>query len=338
MSNVLSLQSLKDLIRRFYQCYASNREERLRLSIYFLGVFMVLGTMPLQYFKIMGSPHPLFQGITTLFILLTLTGTVLLLAHVINLVQAFNIVCIGCQIIQTARIVLLTLYPELGSPDVMMLNLVADYIILLQLIMASIPKTPVIVTLIQLPTLAFVRFYPSSGPVLCSTQIWLLFTVVETLSCIMAVFAQTALRRLQEERTEYKNIQDDLLTAFGITKQELVAFLQVWKGRQSADDARLAQFIKSLSKPAQARLVRAAQCLEIEHKSELQKIADKFPALTDTELRVASLVIEGKSKREIADILGKTTNNVGSVRINIRRKLELESETDLRQYLMKAME
>lgn len=316
MSNVLSLQSLKHLIRSFYHCYASNRGERLRLTIYFSGVFMVLCTMPLQFFRIMGSPHPFFQGVTAIFILLTLTGTVLFLTRVINLVQAFNTVCIGGQLLLTTRIVMLTLNPELGSPDVMMLNLVADYIILLQLIMASIPKTPVIVTLIQLPTLAFVHFYPSPGPVLCSTQIWLLFTVVETLSCVISVFAQTALSRLQEERTEYKTIQDSLLSAFGITKNELVTFLQVWKGN-SENDERLVHFLVGLDPVAQARLIKAVKFVEAEHKGDCERIAEHFPSLTKTELNVAALIIKGKTKHEIAEMLDKTDNNIGTVRINI---------------------
>lgn len=55
--------------------------------------------------------------------------------------------------------------------------------------------------------------------------------------------------------------------------------------------------------------------------------------LTTTELRVACLVIDGKTKREIADIMGKTESNIGTVRINIRRKLGLSSAEDLREAL-----
>lgn len=336
MSNGISFASLRKSFCGFYHSYASNREDRLRLTIYLLGVFMVLGTMPLQFFNIMGAPYPLFQGITALFILLTLAGLFLFLMHVINLVQTFSIVCIGCQILQTIRIVLLTLHPEIATPDLMILDFVADYIILLQLIMASIPKAPVIVTALQLPTLAFVHFYPSWGSTLCSTQIWLLFSVVSSLSCAMSVFSQTALTHLQEERTEYKTIQNDLLSAFGITKPELVAFLQIWKG-SSDDSTRLAQFMKGLSAPAQARLIKAAKCLEVEHKADRQKIAECFPALTETELKVASLVIEGKSKHEIAETLGKTDNNIGTVRINIRKKLGLSADIDLKEYLFSAI-
>lgn len=333
MSTFLSLVSLKHLVRSFYHCYASNREERLRLTIFLLGVFMVLGTMPLQFFNIMGSPHPFFQGVTAVFILLTLTGLALLLMHVINITQTLNITCIGCQILQSIRIVILTLHPELASYDVMMLNLVADYIILLQLIMASIPKSPVIVTAIQLPTLAFAHFYPPPGQALCSTQIWLLFTVVSTLSCVMSVFTQTALTRLQEERTEYKTIQDSFLSAFGITKSELVTFLQVWKGN-TENDERLVHFLDGLDITAQARLIKAAKFVEAEHKGDCEKIAEHFPNLTKTELNVAALIIKGKTKHEIAEMLEKTDNNIGTVRINIRRKLQLSSDIDLREYLL----
>lgn len=65
----------------------------------------------------------------------------------------------------------------------------------------------------------------------------------------------------------------------------------------------------------------------------MDQVSARFPMLTATELRVACLVIDGKTKREIADLLGKTENNIGSVRINIRRKLGLNASEDLREVL-----
>ena len=79
----------------------------------------------------------------------------------------------------------------------------------------------------------------------------------------------------------------------------------------------------------------AARMLEKEEKANVGSVSARFPMLTPTEVKVACLVIDGKTKREIAGILNKTESNIGTVRINIRRKLGLSASDDLREELRK---
>lgn len=318
---------------RFYKSYASGQEERLRLTAYLFSMAMILFIMPLHFLGIMGMTNPLLRSITAIWIILSIVSFLLMLAKKIELTKSFNILCIGGQFIQSARIIILSVHPEWGTPEIMTLNFIVSYIILLQLVAGLTPWSPIAVTVVNIVTLAFARFYSPTGDTLCSTQMWLLFTLLEAFTCLMGIFSHVSFSELQGERNKYKDIQDNLLSAFSITQKELVAFLQVWKGSDKSEE-QLLHFMENLDEQSQTRLVKAAHYLESEHKSDRNKIAECFPTLTETELKVAALVIKGKTKHEIAEALGKTDNNIGTVRINIRRKLGLLADINLKDYLL----
>jgi DNA-binding CsgD family transcriptional regulator len=67
----------------------------------------------------------------------------------------------------------------------------------------------------------------------------------------------------------------------------------------------------------------------------LQRMSTLHLHLTPQEIQVASLVKTGKSTKEIADILGISTNAVDFHRKNIRQKFGLKNQkTNLRSFLM----
>lgn len=61
----------------------------------------------------------------------------------------------------------------------------------------------------------------------------------------------------------------------------------------------------------------------------------KFPTLSEAEIEVCRYVAGGKTVSEIAIITGKSISNVSTVRGNIRKKIGLARETDLRTFLVR---
>ena len=57
------------------------------------------------------------------------------------------------------------------------------------------------------------------------------------------------------------------------------------------------------------------------------------PELTKSEIEICKLVLQGKSLKEMCDVLGKTETNVCSQRSHIRKKLNMMPKEDLRSTL-----
>lgn len=65
-----------------------------------------------------------------------------------------------------------------------------------------------------------------------------------------------------------------------------------------------------------------------------QKLTSRYLHITPGEMQVASLVKEGKTSKEIAEILDSTERAVVAHRANLRKKLGLEKKSNLRTHLL----
>ena len=65
------------------------------------------------------------------------------------------------------------------------------------------------------------------------------------------------------------------------------------------------------------------------------KLLARFPELTPTELKVCELLRLNLSSKEIADMTSRTKGRVDNIRSSIRKKMDLDSDTNLITFLMK---
>jgi PAS domain S-box-containing protein len=65
-----------------------------------------------------------------------------------------------------------------------------------------------------------------------------------------------------------------------------------------------------------------------------QRLSSRYLSITPGEMRVANLLKEGKTSKEIAEILNSTERAVVAHRSNLRKKLGLKKKSNLRTYLL----
>jgi len=63
------------------------------------------------------------------------------------------------------------------------------------------------------------------------------------------------------------------------------------------------------------------------------KLSAKYLKLTNREVRIADLIKEGRTSKEIADLMNVTDSTVNIYRYRIRKKLGLNKDENLRMYL-----
>lgn len=100
------------------------------------------------------------------------------------------------------------------------------------------------------------------------------------------------------------------------------------------DENHINMLVEQLSDETKHNLVNVARRIHDSTIAKEERIKKCFPQLSPTEITVCQMVMTGHSQKDIARIMNKTENNISTVRGNIRRKINLETSQDLRQYLL----
>ncbi len=150
--------------------------------------------------------------------------------------------------------------------------------------------------------------------------------------------------KLQNEQLamqmEIKNKELTTLALYLSQKNELLVRLkkkmrQLERGeadRSSVVHEAIHQIDESIG--AEETWVRFEQQFQQVHESFLRKLSECHPSLSPTELKVCSLIKINLSTKEMAQMLCQSTRSIESYRYRIRKKLDLEQETNLTLYLM----
>ena len=132
--------------------------------------------------------------------------------------------------------------------------------------------------------------------------------------------ANTALRVLLKHRDEDKKELEDRIVSN--VKEGIYPYIQKIKNSK-LDDRQMAylDMVKSLLDDIIAPF--------------FSQLSSKYSNLTPTEIQVAGLVKEGKTTKEIAELLNLSAGTIEFHRNNLRSKLGLRNKkTNLRTYLM----
>lgn len=236
---------------------------------------------------------------------------------------------VSLMIIQSGRLLVLASMGQL-DPMLTTVNITVCYLLVLLGGISLLPRTSLVCTCINLTTLFLCR-YLTNNPMYGQLLIIYGFMCVATI--VFSFVAYKLLREQQVELNDYSNTINQVLHVFNMNKTELLALLKLVKSKDSTtvyDKELMAQ----LDKKTLHNIIKVASQIEHMQACRRKDMHERFPMLTPTELDVCRLVEQGLGINDISKVLGKSASNVSTVRGNIRKKLGLAQDADLRRALL----
>lgn len=143
-------------------------------------------------------------------------------------------------------------------------------------------------------------------------------------------------RNLEAENTQLKKGEAELLHILRLKRDEVKAFLTLASKQHPGDGTRT--LLEALDRKHMQNLIDNVENYLAEKDTDLKTIETAFPELTPSEREICRLVLQGKKQGEICAILKKNESNVNSQRANVRRKLGLQPQDNLREKLQARLE
>ena len=160
-----------------------------------------------------------------------------------------------------------------------------------------------------------------------------LFGFTSVASTVFGFVANKLLHEQQMELNDYTNTINQVLHVFNMNKTELMALLKLAKAK-NADTVYDKELMEQLDHKTLRNIIKVASHIEHLQACHRKDMRERFPMLTPAELDVCRLVEQGLTLKEVANALDKSVSNVSTVRGNIRKKLGLAQDDDLRRALL----
>jgi tetratricopeptide (TPR) repeat protein len=152
------------------------------------------------------------------------------------------------------------------------------------------------------------------------------------------VFAEKQINRLQEEKhlaeIEHKNAQLANSTLCLVNKNEILGEIREKLSPMQKSDSihEVVQFINSNTDVDQDWM-KFKVSFEDVHPGFFDRLDSKFPHLTDHDIRLSSYLRINLSSREIAGLMNVSLEATNKGRQRLRKKLDLQPEADLSEFL-----
>lgn len=232
-------------------------------------------------------------------------------------------------IIQNVRLLVLASF-GFHDPMLTTVNITVCYIIVLIASISILPRISLVGTCINIISMFLCHYLTDNS---MYGQLLVIFGFTSIATTAFGFVANKLLREQQMELNDYASTIDQVLNVFNMRKSEMLALLKLAKAQDTTavyDKELMAQ----LDNKTLQNIKKVAS--QIEHMQACQRkdMSERFPMLTPAELDVCRLVEQGLTLKDISTALGKSVSNVSTVRGNIRKKLGLAQDDDLRSALL----
>lgn len=331
-------ESLRVRILSFISRRTHNRVEMTRLAVYMVFTLLVIVGMPCHFlFHWVGGGQVVLHLISVAVWLTSIVILGLYIYNKVSLGKAFFWLVIATQLLESLGLVYMAVIasPVPGSEmyQNIILNEMLCFIIFALSCLGLLKWAPTSTLCIFLVALGLCH---AIRPGALSVQFTRLFVFIMLCVWIYMIVERILLENTARELNEYRQFQDSVLGMFGMKRTEMVALVQLC--RQMGEHKRLTQkMVGELSEQTRNNLIDFGNTLRNHRLLNNADLKTTFPDLSPSELEVCRLVLKGMSQKEIAVAMNKSQSNIGTVRGNIRRKLGLNADDDLRKALTKRL-
>ena len=234
------------------------------------------------------------------------------------------------MIIQSVRLLILATVGAVPPPMLTTLNITVCYVIVLVASISFLPSVSLVCTCINILTIGLCLHFTQNK---MYGQLLLMNSIISIATTVFGFVANKLLREQHMELNDHANTINQVLQVFDMSKTELLAILKLARTKDTTavyDKELIAQ----LDNKTLHNIIKVARQIEYIQINQRKGMQERFPMLTPAELDVCRLVEQGLTLKDISAALGKSVSNVSTVRGNIRKKLGLAQDDDLRSALL----
>lgn len=323
--------SLLKLFHNFLQSRAANRIERQRVIIYLLHVTLIVATVAMQFLGMGASQNILPLTVSGVHLTVCLVAFSLYLARRLTVPQAMSIVAIVSQVCIAIRCYYLS--TTHADPQYVLLilgNQITTVVAVFFLVMAFVRITPFIISFMSLITYGVTVAY------LQEPGLWRFYCFFVFDDFFLSIMGEVLWRNVKSVSDENKNLhhwESALMHAVRLNRREIEGYLRMSNNSNPTPD-NVDRLFSMFTPKSQRNIINAVRLYLTSHLCENSKLNELFTDLTKSERDVCNLILQGKKRGEISQLLGKSEKNIDVVRAHIRRKLDVPAGEDLQEFLV----
>ncbi len=323
-------------LHAFISKRANGRLDQMQLMVFMVASAMVIVGMPFHFlFNWVGNNEIILRSISIAIWICAIVILGLYAQKRLRLETAFLSLSISYQLLTSFRILYLTLActPEQTSlhHELIIMNEALTFTNFLVSCIGMVRNAPSWVLGLFIVTITIAYLI---NPTVAGSQFVLPFAFVMVCVWGYAMLMRTVFNKTSREINDYKQLQDSILEMFNMSKTEMVSLIQLCRktGHDQSVDRKM---VSKLSEQTRHNLISLGEFLRNERREKLMDLGNALPQLSPTELEVCRLILRGMTQNEIAIAMNKSLSNIGTVRGNIRKKLQLGPNEGLREVLLK---
>src|SRR5574344_99054 len=323
----MTLRFLSEKMKPFPHSQGKSAIDRHCAIVYALHTAIVVIIISVQLAGLGGSQEVFPKVMSVIHLSVCLTLFMFWRLHRLSIPKALSIVALVAQTIFVFRAIYFAQERPENFLQFFLLNQIASLLAVVFLVMCFVKYTPFIVAALSLSTYAGIAAY------LEEPALWNIFGFFVGAQIFLCVLGELLRRNVLHVNMENISLH---MHAVRLNEREIEGYLRMSSNdHPSADD--VDPLFAMLTPKSQRNIINAVRMHLRSHLMDDCDLTHFFPALTKSAVDVCSLILQGKKLSEICQLLDKTEKNIGVVRTHVRRKLNVPSNQDLKNYLMEKL-